>query len=658
MKKTASPHGNIAGGILVVVLALGVSLFGAASTAHAQYRPSPSLFKGFRFIPEFRPPPIRWTPEFRPPVRPLIEPFPRAPEFTPRIGPLPRVPESMPPQGTPPIDIPAPTPVVIPQRTISPDKLAELEQLGQRRQWESIRRLVGEELRGGEQLSPSLKKPLADVAEGGERLARLDKVANALAARDVTVLPIGLASSEPEMAEDVADCFTLKRLGQYLDQSSGHLPDQASLEPDLAVVARVFHDPSRVRAMRWGLAVKAELLGQPELAGKLLPPEESLQRVPAVVRDLQAVPEGSGPSGVPPGQPPGLALIPEPPGGIRPTVKEAALKGLPKLKAAVNKEEERLWQQATRRTHEQIDVSRARLESGLHLALRHASEEEKKKKEEGQRGWALLQGTLLFLGVVVGVPGLVCLVVVARNRRGKPPSSQDLEGKLRGYEASLFGRLPAAPPRRDRAAVAFPPPADSGTPARARAGTPPAPQGPASRWSKPAGYAGAAREHGSARAPVAWCWRSASTSAGAAVRLPSPRSWPVPPRKKENGRVRFPKPAHPLCGTGKDFCWEYFWGYLNTLGVALYRSGQFAEAGPVLERSLDAGKGQTDAFDLFFLAMCHHRLGDAARAKDCLECGRRWFQTRKDKLPAAWVEELSAFQAEADAVLAERAGPP
>jgi WD40 repeat protein len=94
--------------------------------------------------------------------------------------------------------------------------------------------------------------------------------------------------------------------------------------------------------------------------------------------------------------------------------------------------------------------------------------------------------------------------------------------------------------------------------------------------------------------------------------------------------------------------------FLNTLGLALYRTGQFAEAVPVLERSLGAGKGQTDAFQLFVLAMCHHRRGDAARARHCLEDGRRWFQTHKDKLPAGWVEELSAFQAEAEAVLAER----
>jgi tetratricopeptide (TPR) repeat protein len=56
---------------------------------------------------------------------------------------------------------------------------------------------------------------------------------------------------------------------------------------------------------------------------------------------------------------------------------------------------------------------------------------------------------------------------------------------------------------------------------------------------------------------------------------------------------------------------------LNTMGVAMYRTGQHADAIPVLERSLREQGGQTDAFDLFFLAMCHHRLGDAAKAKEC-----------------------------------------
>jgi serine/threonine protein kinase/WD40 repeat protein/Tfp pilus assembly protein PilF len=93
--------------------------------------------------------------------------------------------------------------------------------------------------------------------------------------------------------------------------------------------------------------------------------------------------------------------------------------------------------------------------------------------------------------------------------------------------------------------------------------------------------------------------------------------------------------------------------YLNTLGVALYYTGQFAEAIPLLERSLREQNGQADAFDLFFLAMCHHRQGDTAKAKECHERGKEWFQEHRGKLSSSWVEDLTTFQAEADSVLAQ-----
>jgi len=75
----------------------------------------------------------------------------------------------------------------------------------------------------------------------------------------------------------------------------------------------------------------------------------------------------------------------------------------------------------------------------------------------------------------------------------------------------------------------------------------------------------------------------------------------------------------------------------------------------MLEKSLKAGNGATDAFELFFLAMCRHRLGDADRAKEDRDGAVRWVKDHKAALPPRWAEELAAFQVEADAVLA---GPP
>ncbi len=61
--------------------------------------------------------------------------------------------------------------------------------------------------------------------------------------------------------------------------------------------------------------------------------------------------------------------------------------------------------------------------------------------------------------------------------------------------------------------------------------------------------------------------------------------------------------------------------YLNTLGIALCRVGRDAEALPHLAESLERGCGQTDAQDLYFLAIAHHRLGHADTARTFLARG-------------------------------------
>ena len=56
--------------------------------------------------------------------------------------------------------------------------------------------------------------------------------------------------------------------------------------------------------------------------------------------------------------------------------------------------------------------------------------------------------------------------------------------------------------------------------------------------------------------------------------------------------------------------------YRNTLGVAYYRAGRYREAVEVLRPNLERQEDTGLAFDLYFLAMSHHRLGETARARD------------------------------------------
>jgi tetratricopeptide (TPR) repeat protein len=94
------------------------------------------------------------------------------------------------------------------------------------------------------------------------------------------------------------------------------------------------------------------------------------------------------------------------------------------------------------------------------------------------------------------------------------------------------------------------------------------------------------------------------------------------------------------------------WPFCHTLGVVHYRLDQYREAVEALERGIKNNKGQETAFDLYVLALCHARLGDAPKANGCFDRAMKWTEAQKN-LPAEQVEELKAFQAEAERLLKE-----
>jgi len=90
--------------------------------------------------------------------------------------------------------------------------------------------------------------------------------------------------------------------------------------------------------------------------------------------------------------------------------------------------------------------------------------------------------------------------------------------------------------------------------------------------------------------------------------------------------------------------------YRNTLGLAYYRAGRYREAIEAFQANL---KDQVDwalAYDLYFLAMSHHQLGESAQARQFYYLAGRWSDAHREALNPD-LAELAAIQTEAAELL-------
>src|SRR5262249_14728123 len=95
--------------------------------------------------------------------------------------------------------------------------------------------------------------------------------------------------------------------------------------------------------------------------------------------------------------------------------------------------------------------------------------------------------------------------------------------------------------------------------------------------------------------------------------------------------------------------------YLNTLGTAHARCGQWDLAIDALRRSLLAGY-TTAAGDLYFLSICYQRLNDERRAREAFDQAVYWHDRHAARLDRQNHRELSQFRGEGDGVWGWPAG--
>jgi TPR repeat protein len=113
--------------------------------------------------------------------------------------------------------------------------------------------------------------------------------------------------------------------------------------------------------------------------------------------------------------------------------------------------------------------------------------------------------------------------------------------------------------------------------------------------------------------------------------------------------VRDEKAALPLAERAVQFG-DGNANYRNTLALAYYRAGRYREAVELLLQNLAKQKNELLAFDLFFLAMSHCRLGETEQARNYLALAIRWTTAQRNMGPEH-MEELKAFRMEAEELI-------
>ncbi|MFO0940642.1 MAG: protein kinase [Pirellulales bacterium] len=93
--------------------------------------------------------------------------------------------------------------------------------------------------------------------------------------------------------------------------------------------------------------------------------------------------------------------------------------------------------------------------------------------------------------------------------------------------------------------------------------------------------------------------------------------------------------------------------FLNTLGVAMYRCGEFEQAAELLGRDVLIADDEGLSLDIYFLAMSHYQLGRVQQARMMLNIANRWSERlRIDRdLPKSILLELRTIQQEAESLI-------